>query len=55
MTQPSDSPDIGAGTDISVDPADLDSSDTPATSDPAEFTEDQDLGGVGGASPGGAG
>jgi len=58
MTQPSDSPDLGAGTDISVDPADLDNTDTtdtPATSDPDAFTEDQELGGVGGSSPGGAG
>ena len=44
------------GTDVTVDPADLDRPvDRPATSDPAEMTEDEALGGVGGGSPGGAG
>ena len=45
-----------AGTDVTVDPADLDDPvERPATSDPAEMTEDEALGGVGGGSPGGAG
>jgi len=44
------------GTDVTVDPADLDDPvERPATSDPAEMTEDEALGGVGGGSPGGAG
>lgn len=45
-----------AGIDIEADPADLDALDRPATSDPAQFTQDDDtLGGVGGPSAGGAG
>ena len=44
------------GTDVTVDPADLDGPhDTPATSDPAEMTEDDSLGGTGGGNAGGAG
>lgn len=43
------------GTDVQADPDDLEPDERPATSDPAEFTDDQALGGVGGESPGGAG
>jgi hypothetical protein len=49
---------VGPGTDISIDPADLDQAgeDTPATSDPAAFDEDGEaLGGTGGENAGGAG
>jgi hypothetical protein len=47
-------------TDVKVDPDDLERGDAepddlPATSDPDSFTDDAALGGVGGASPGGAG
>jgi hypothetical protein len=51
-----DAPPLAAGTDI--DGADLDVEadvETPATSDPDEFTEDSDLGGTHGPSAGGAG
>ena len=47
---------LGGGTDVTVDPAALDDPiERPATSDPAEMTEDEALGGVGGGTPGGAG
>ena len=47
---------IADGTDISVDPKDLDSDDAPATSAAEEYREDTDaLGGTGGADAGGAG
>ncbi len=56
MTQPDDAPTtIEDGTDITADPADLDSADTPATSDPDQMTDDGDLGGTGGEGAGGAG
>jgi hypothetical protein len=52
----SDTSPVLDGTDVSVDPADLDTaseaSDVPATSDPEQLTDD-DLGGV--AGQGGAG
>ena len=59
MSQPAQnpqSPPVGEGTDITVDPEqveDVDASDTPATSDPEELTDDGALGGAGGT--GGAG
>ena len=53
MTQPQDSAPVLDGTDISADPADLESADTPATSDPEELTDGGELGGAGGQ--GGAG
>ena len=53
MTQPEDNPPVLDGTDISADQVDLDSTDTPATSDPEELTDDGAMGGAGGQ--GGAG
>ena len=50
--QPSDTAPVLDGTDVSADPADLDATETPATSDPEQLTDD-DLGGV--AGQGGAG
>jgi len=56
MTEPQhDVPRVQEGTDVQVDPEDVETDDLPATSDPAAFTDDQALGGVGGGSPGGAG
>jgi hypothetical protein len=52
MTEPNDTAPVLDGTDVSADPADLDA-DTPATSDPEQMTDDDDLGGV--AGQGGAG
>jgi hypothetical protein len=56
MTQPGDTAPVLDGTDVSADPADLDTppeaTDVPATSDPEQMTDD-DLGGV--AGQGGAG
>jgi hypothetical protein len=48
-----DSPPLGDGTDITAEGQDLESADTPATSDPDEMEGDGSLGGAGG--PGGAG
>lgn len=53
MTTPEDSPQVFEGTDISVEPSDLETDDKPATTDPEELTDDGALGGAGGA--GGAG
>ncbi|MCW2615615.1 MAG: hypothetical protein JWN08_2609 [Frankiales bacterium] len=54
MTPPPDAPDVPEGTDVVVDPADLDDAvDTPATSDPDEMVDDGELGGT--AGQGGAG
>lgn len=56
MTQPDASPPAPESTDIDLDPAEVeaaDDADTPATSDPEQFTDDGALGGAGG--PGGAG
>ncbi len=53
MTQPQDSPQVFEGTDISVDPEELEVEDKPATTDPEELTDDGELGGAGGT--GGAG
>jgi hypothetical protein len=50
--QPNDTASVLEGTDVSVDPADLETTDVPATSDPEQMTDD-DLGGV--AGQGGAG
>jgi hypothetical protein len=56
MSEQSDTAPVLAGTDISADPADLETTDetpdVPATSDPEQLTDD-DLGGV--AGQGGAG
>ena len=52
--QPSDTAPVLDGTDVSADPADLDTDDVPATSDPEQMTDgDDELGGV--AGQGGAG
>ncbi len=50
--QQSDTAPVLDGTDVSADPADLDATETPATSDPEQMTDDA-LGGV--AGQGGAG
>jgi len=57
MTDPTSTPpSTDDATDVSVDPAQLDDAhDTPASSDPAEMTEDSGLGGTGGGNAGGAG
>ena len=57
MTEPrSTPPSTDDGTDVSVDPASLDDDrDTPASSDPAQMTEDTGLGGTAGGNAGGAG
>lgn len=50
--------DLGKGTDIDAAELDVEApvEDPPATSDPAELTEDgEDLGGTGGKNAGGAG
>lgn len=47
---------LQGGTDVSVDPDDLDGPvERSATTDPDQMTDDEALGGVGGGSPGGAG
>lgn len=53
MTTPEDSPQVFEGTDIWVDPDELKTQDTAATTDPDELTDGGTSGGVGG--PGGAG
>ena len=53
MSEQSDTAPVLDGTDVSADPADLETPDVPATSDPDEMTGDEDLGGV--AGQGGAG
>lgn len=58
MTQPDDAPDLEDGTDVEVDPDDLDVApeDKPATSDAEQFREHgETLGGTGGMDAGGAG
>jgi len=60
MNTPGDPPSeqrapIVQGTDITVDPSELETEDKPATSDPEQMTEDEALGGVGGGQAGGAG
>ncbi len=50
--QPNDTAPVLDGTDVSADPDALETSETPATSDPEQLT-DEELGGVAGA--GGAG
>jgi len=52
---PQDDSPLREGTDVQADPDNLEPDERPASSDPAEFTDDQALGGVGGESPGGAG
>ena len=54
MTEP-DAPALEEGTDIEADPSALDSTDTPASSDPDEMTDDGAMGGTGGENAGGAG
>jgi hypothetical protein len=46
---------IADGTDISVSPEDLETEETPATSDAEAMGQDDALGGTGGADAGGAG
>jgi len=53
MTTPEDSPQVFEGTDISVEPSDLETEDKPATTDPDEMTDEGNMGGA--AGPGGAG
>lgn len=64
MTEPNDqpvhaeadevgSPPLGDGTDVTAEGQDLESVDTPASSDAEEMTDDGSMGGV--AGPGGAG
>jgi hypothetical protein len=57
MTEPADNSPVGEATDIDVAPDEVDAvadaSDTPATTDPEQLTDDGALGGAGG--PGGAG
>lgn len=53
MTEPNDTAPVLDGTDVSADPAELETADVPATSDPEQMTGDDDLGGV--AGQGGAG
>ncbi len=53
--QPEHRAPIAQGTDITVDPSELETEDKPATSDPEQMREDEALGGVGGVGPGGAG
>lgn len=58
MTQPDETTALGRGTDVTVDPADLDEpQDTPASSDGDQMVDDDDgeLGGTGGGNAGGAG
>ena len=52
MSEQNDSAPVLDGTDVSADPADLETPDLPATSDPEQLTDDE-LGGV--AGQGGAG
>ena len=53
MTTPDDTAPVLDGTDVSVDPDDLETTETPATSDPEQLTDGGELGGAGGQ--GGAG
>ena len=55
MTQPPDSPQVFEGTDITVDPDELETPDEPATTDAEQLTDDGGQGGVGGENAGGAG
>ncbi len=56
MTDKPDAPGLGPATDISAVDLDVDADqDTPASQDPAEFTDDATLGGTHGESAGGAG
>lgn len=56
MTSPQDSPQVFDGTDIVVDPDDLETPAEPATSDPDQRTDDHGaMGGTGGDNAGGAG
>ena len=54
-TPEQEAPHVADGTDVTADPQHLDDAPHPASSDPAEMTEDSDLGGVGGQDAGGAG
>ena len=53
MTTPEDSPQVVEGTDIKVEPGDIEPEHEPATTDPEEMTDGGELGGTGGQ--GGAG
>ena len=53
MSEQPDTAPVLDGTDVSADPADLETEDTPATTDPEQMTDDEALGGV--AGQGGAG
>lgn len=55
-TSGSTPPPAHEGTDVTVDPAALDDGhDLPASSDPAQMSEDDAMGGTGGGNAGGAG
>ena len=56
MTQPQQSPQVFDGVDVEVDPLALPQpAEEPASSDPAETTDDTAMGGTGGEDAGGAG
>jgi hypothetical protein len=56
MTSPQDSPQVFEGTDIEVDPDELEAPQEPATTDPEQQTDGSDaMGGTGGENAGGAG
>lgn len=55
MTQPDSTPQVFEGTDVEVDPTQLEADDEPASSDPEEMTDDGSMGGTGGEDAGGAG
>lgn len=55
MTQP-EQPQVFEGTDVEVDPTEIEKpEDQPATSDAEQLTDDGDMGGTGGQDAGGAG
>lgn len=57
MTNPDASLPIAPGTDITVDPEDIDAEiqDDPGAADPESTTDDTAMGGTGGGNAGGAG
>ncbi len=55
MTTPDDSPQVFEGTDIAVDPSELEDPPPTATSDAEAMDEGDALGGTGGSNAGGAG
>jgi len=56
MTQSQQPPQVFDGVDVEVDPLDIEQPvETPASSDPAETTDNTEMGGTGGGNAGGAG